>query len=43
MVEMQMGQVKKVSCVLCGEVVWALPTDEDVPTEHGGGDNWSAP
>ena len=44
MLEMQMGRVKKVSCALCGKVVWALPTDEDVPTEHeGGGDKWNAP
>ena len=38
-----MGRVKKVSCALCGKVVWALPTDEDVPTEHEGGDKWNAP
>ena len=36
MLEMQMGRVKKVSCALCGKVVWALPTDGGVPTEHEG-------
>ena len=43
MLEMQMGRVKKVSCALCGKVVWALPTDQDVPTEHEGGDKWNPP
>lgn len=38
-----MGRVKKVSCALCGKVVWALPSDEDVPIEHGGADKWNAP
>lgn len=38
-----MGRVKKVSCALCGKVVWALPTDEDVPPDHQGGDKWNAP
>ena len=38
-----MGRVKKVSCALCGKAVWALPIDEDVPTEHEGADKWNAP
>lgn len=40
---MQMGRVKKVSCALCGKVVWALPIDDDIPTEHEGADKWNAP
>jgi hypothetical protein len=43
MLEMQMGRVKKVSCALCGKVVWALPTDEGVPPEHEAADKWNAP
>lgn len=38
-----MGRVKKVSCALCGKVVWVLPTDEDMPTQHEGADKWNAP
>jgi len=38
-----MGRVKKVSCALCGTVVWSLPVEEDIPTEHEGADKWNAP